>query len=197
MRSPSRFSRPSPSRFRRARKSLRRRSVDRERDSAPRTARGREREVLLDGKVGAASGERILEDTRDERGAARRPPGGDVLIVDDDTTTIDRRVTRQHVQDGRLAGAVRADDGDELAGGNRKVETAERRRFHRRAAAEGDSDVLEPDHFLPRAMIILRKGLRAPGRISASVTNTAVTSFRSEALRPSTEAFSASATAIR
>ena len=43
----------------------------------------------------------------------------------------------------------------------------------------------------------LLSGLRAPGRIKARPTSTAVTRFRSEAVSPSTSEFSASATASR
>ncbi len=55
------------------------------------------------------------------------------------------------------------------------------RRLHRRAAVEGHGDIRDLDHRRPRLAIMARSGLRAPGRISATATSTAVTRLRSDA----------------
>src|SRR5690606_37276972 len=99
-------------------------------------------------------------------------------------------VAGENDEQRRLAGTVRADDGDELALLDGEADAIKRLLLQRRALAENDLDIGNGNHQAapPR---------RRRGRTSATVTSSAVTKLRSEACRPSTSEDSASWMAMR
>src|SRR5262249_7103121 len=172
-------------------------AVDGGPETAPRATAGRQRQILFDRKVRATASHRILKHPRHKSGPPGRPPAGDILIVDVDGPGARGRIAGQNVEQRGFAGPVRADDRHELSGRYGDVEPAQGLRLHRRAAIERHDDALRADHRLANPIRSERKGLRAPGRIKATATRTAVTRLRSEALRPRNPALSARATAMR
>ena len=142
-------------------------------------------EVLLDGELAAAPGERVLEDPRHARRAPRRRLAGDIGLVDDDPPGARRDVAGDGAEEGRLAGPVRADDADEFAGLDRQRQVVQRLLLERRPLAEGDGQVLDADHDMTPP-------LRSRGRISASATKTAVARLRSDGFSPIESEVSAS-----
>jgi hypothetical protein len=121
-------------------------SVEGKRHPAAFAAPPRKRHVLLDRQRFAGAGHRILEHARDQIRALPRGLARDVLAVDFDAAAIDAQVAADRVQKGRLAGAVGADDGDELPGRNLQAQPAQRAVFDRRAGVECDFEVLCAQH---------------------------------------------------
>jgi hypothetical protein len=101
-------------------------------------------QVLLDGQGLAGAGHRILEDARHQRAALPCTHARDVDVVEGDAAAVDEQVSAQRIEHRRLAGAVRADDGDELAAGDRQVEPAQRAVLHRGARIEGQPQIRWP-----------------------------------------------------
>ena len=73
-----------------------------------------ERHILLDLHVGGRALHRILEYTSDVLRALALRLLRDVLTIDLDDTGIDRIGTGDHIEKGRLAGPITADDGHEI-----------------------------------------------------------------------------------
>ena len=65
---------------------------------------------------------------------------------------IDHQVAADGVEEGRLAGAVGADHGDELAGGDLQVQSAQHPVLDRRAGVEGDLESFGAQHYLASLM---------------------------------------------
>ena len=102
--------------------------------------------VFLDGQVLAGARHGVLEDAGHALGAGPHGQARHVLAGDLDAALVHGQVARDGVQEGGLAGAVRADDGDELAVGNVQRHAAQRPRFDGRAGVEGDFELLCAQH---------------------------------------------------
>jgi hypothetical protein len=70
-----------------------------------------------------------------------RRRAGEILALELDPARGERQQAADRLQRRRLAGAVRADERDELAFADLERDVAERRRL-----AIGDSDALKPEH---------------------------------------------------
>ena len=167
------------------------RCLHRPAETATGTATLRQGHVLLDGEVLAGTRHGVLEHPRDAVGAGPDRLAGDVFVVDQDLPAVDRQVAGYRVEEGRLAGAVGADHGDELAGRDVQRQAAQGAGLDGGAGVEGDLQVLRAEHgqapFLPsRRFFII-------GITRATVTSTAVTRFRSWACKPMKSLFSARA----
>src|SRR5690606_28605284 len=100
-----------------------------------------ERKVLLDRKGAATPRQWILEDAGDTAGAGGGAKAGHVRRTDLHLSFGGDHVAGQNTEQRRLAGAVRADDGDELALLDGEADAVQRLLLQRRAPAEGDLDV--------------------------------------------------------
>ena len=89
-------------------------------------AAGGKGQVLLDLHGGRGAHHRVLEHTAEEGRALMLRQAGDVGAVDDDLTAVDLEGARDGVQHGRLARAVAADDGDEIAVVESQVQIVQR-----------------------------------------------------------------------
>ena len=106
----------------------------------------RQRHVFFDGEVFAGARHRVLEHAGHALGAGPHGHAGDVHAVDGDAAAVHCLVARNGVQKGGLAGAIGADDGDELPGRNVQRHAAQCAGFNRRAGVEGDFEVLGAQH---------------------------------------------------
>ena len=99
-------------------------------------APGGEGEVLLDLHVRGGAGHRILKHAAEERRALVLGQAGDVRAVEHDFALVDRPDAGDGVERGRLARAVAADHGDEIAVVQVEVDAGERDVFIDRAGVE-------------------------------------------------------------
>ena len=72
---------------------------------------------------------------------------GDVPAAEEDGAVIDLEGTGDGVEHGALAGAVAADDRDEIALVQGQVHTGQRHLAHDRTGVEGFAEVLQDQHF--------------------------------------------------
>ena len=105
------------------------------------------------------------------------------LAAELDLAAVDREGAGDRVEQGRLAGAVGADDGDELARGDVEVDAVERDHLVDRAREEdlaqaGELEICGGAHSRTTF-------LRTVGIESATTTSTAVRSLRSVGAMPS------------
>ena len=144
----------------------------------------RDGEVLFDHHARRRAHHGVLEDAADVLGALVFGPFRDVRARDDDAARIDAEGARDGVHQRRLARAVAADDGHEVAGRKVKRDAPERIFLRDRAGVEGLRDVFEPEH--QRSPPFARR-IRAwiSGRDSARATSAAVKSLRSLGGMPS------------
>src|SRR5690606_23058723 len=182
---------PQPERGQPFAKALAHRGLYRAPETAARAPQLRERHVFFDGQVFAGAGHGILEHARHAAGALPDRLARDIGALDLDAAGINGQVARDGIQKRGLAGAIGADDGDELAARNFQRQAAQRAGFDGRTGIEGNFEVFCAQHgqapFLPSSRRFIM------GMTRAMVTSTAVTRLRSCAFRPMKSLLSASA----
>src|SRR5699024_1165370 len=113
-----------------------------------------EGEVLLDRQVRGRAGERVLEHPAEEAGPLVLLEPVDARAVDLDGAGVDRQPAGDRVEQGGLAGAVRADDGDEVALGQVQAQIDQGTPLVDRAGEERLGDRVDGEHgFLPHAFV--------------------------------------------
>ena len=105
-------------------------------------------QVFLNVHGGGGAGHGILEDAAQEGGALMLRQVGDIPPAEGDGAVINLEGTGDGVEHGALAGAVAADDRNEIALVQGQVHTGQRHLAHDGAGVEGFPQVFEDEHFI-------------------------------------------------
>src|SRR5699024_10554122 len=110
------------------------------------TAFERQGQILLDRQVGCGAGHRVLEHPPEILRTPMLGHPGHLGAVDPDRPGVDGKSAGDRVEQGRLAGTVGSDDGDEIGFGELQRQILQSLAFVDRAGEEGLGDVVDLEH---------------------------------------------------
>ena len=112
-----------------------------------RRAQVRERKVFFDRHARRGAAQRVLKEPPDAAGALVLGHEGDVLARERNAALVGIKAARDGVEERRLACAVRADDGDEVALVQMQGKGRKRLFLIHRAGVEGLGEILNVQHL--------------------------------------------------